>query len=615
MTNARKFFDDDLQVVQQLTSVALPSARQVINGGRELCSHVKLSRSAFLRHVGVDSEYAYKRACANDDTIMYHAHIGLNDCAATVKALRHLDAVAKAGNFTMDRAGLAFDKRMSLPSRQRKDWPAETGPLMESEQDWREVAECAYIQPHMGDFMIGHPASVENAVHALRVGVTTIGNLSQYFSFEAPGWLDRVKTTEETVKAIALLAGFREKGVMLHSYLEDGFGALFKDCTTVAGWAYLEKYIVEDLLGARLSHCIGGLTSDPIKRVGWVAAFSRIHGPDAAGSMIYGDTISFDKDFNSNRGLVSEYLLWDIMAQLRYKTGHAVLPLPVTEAVRIPSVEEIVDAQCLGRRVEKTARHMLKFVDFSEMDKFADTVCRCGREVFNNALYQLKDLGVDVKDPIRMLYVLKSMGAARFERMFGAGECETGEPRARSAVIATDMYKLARRVVSENRDVFLRPENKARVWHKRLLLASTDVHEHAIYALGELLGEAGAEVINLGAEQNPEQVANAALEYSVDGVLLSTHNGNALEYSKRLQRVLHELVCETPVIVGGVLNQKVDSDPLPIPVDKEIAKLGFHVVTGNVKQLTNYLSLPASLVAPDPGRHATAQISEENHQA
>jgi methylmalonyl-CoA mutase cobalamin-binding subunit len=457
--------------------------------------------------------------------------------------------------------------------------------LLLGEKDWRELADCARIQPHMGDFMIGQPAAVENTVHALRAGVTTIGNLSQYFTFEAPGWLDKEKTCIESIKAIAILAGFREKGVMLHSYLEDGFGALFQDCATVAGWAYLEKYIVEELLGARLAHCIGGLTSDPIKRAGWVFAFRRIHEDDAAGSMIYGDTISFDAEFNTNRGLVAEYLLWDIMAQLRVPTGHAVLPLPVTEAVRIPSAEEIADAQCLGRRIEQTARRMLPLVDFTPVEQFADTVCQTGKQVFENALAGLADLGVDTRDPVRLIHTLKSMGAARFERLFGTGEIDPSRPHGRRTVIPTDIFKLSLKVIEDHRAMFQDSRNSKKVANLNLLLASSDVHEHAIFALGQLLSEAGARVINLGPERNPRQIAEAAVEHQVDGILLSTHNGNALEYSRRLKESLRELKCDAPVIIGGVLNQKVDDNVLPVPVSAELEQLGFGVA-GSLKQLT-----------------------------
>ena len=137
-------------------------------------------------------------------------------------------------------------------------------------------------------------------------------------------------------------------------------------------WAVLERYIVEELIGARLSHCIGGLTSDPVKRAGWVLALHRIHQGQQVGSMLYGDTISFGQAFEQNRALTAEYLLWDILIQLHAPSGHAVLPLPVTEAIRIPSADEIIEAQLFGRRVEQTARRLYPHVDFSAAEAFAE---------------------------------------------------------------------------------------------------------------------------------------------------------------------------------------------------------------------------------------------------
>jgi hypothetical protein len=218
---------------------------------------------------------------------------------------------------------------------------------------------------------------------------------------------------------------------MLHSYLEDGFGALFCDCATTAGWAYLEKYIVADLLGARLAHCIGGLTTDPVKRAGWIFALHEIHDRQCIGSMVYGDTLSFTADYNVNRALVSEYLLWDIMAQLQCPTGHAVLPLPVTEAMRVPSAEEIAEAQILGRRIEQAARRLKPHMDFSAAEAFSDKLVAAGKVIFNTALDGLKDAGVAVDDPIQLLYVLKKLGPALFEEMFGAGKPNPAHARGR----------------------------------------------------------------------------------------------------------------------------------------------------------------------------------------
>ena len=101
------------------------------------------------------------------------------------------------------------------------------------------------------------------------------------------------------------------------------------------------------------------------------------------------------------------------------------------------------------------------------------------------------------------------------------------------------------------------------------------MHEHAIAALAELLGEAGAEVVYLGAEQDPAQLAEAAERVDVDAILLSTHNGMALDYAQQLKHELRARHVDVPVVFGGVLNQKVEGQPLPVPVAAKLAELGF----------------------------------------
>ncbi len=528
-----------------------------------------------MEEIGVDSEREYKEQCIKDHKIMFHAHIGMSSWKATADALIHLYNAARDCDIVVDRAGICLDRRMGLPKDHRDNIPSETGPLLETVEEWMQIGRVVPIQPHMGDFMIGFPAAVENTLHALRAGVTTIGNLSQFFSHEVPGWQDTVTTTVETVKAISVMGALRKQGTLMHSYLEDGFGALFCDCATVAGWAYLETYIVEDLLGAKLAHCIGGLTTDPVKRAGWVFALQEIHDRHCIGSMIYGDTLSFTLDFTINRALVSEYLLWDIMAQLHCPTGHAVLPLPVTEALRVPAAEEIAEAQILGRRVEETARRLLPHMDFSAAHNFSDKIVSAGKEVFNNALTGLKEADVDTEDPIQLLYVLKKLGPAIFEEMFGAGKLNPAEARGRKPVIPTDVYDLSNAVVEKNRNLFSSSRSKHMLRGRRILIASTDVHELAIMVIHQLLAEAGAEMINLGAETNPDQVVAAARDNSAEAVLISTHNGMALDYARRLKDEMAQQGLNVSVVMGGILNQKVADQALPIDVSSSIKALDF----------------------------------------
>ncbi len=568
-------FTEFSQKIHKILQIEIPSSASIINEGRALAKNVHIGRTAFMDKMQVDSELEYKRQCIKNKQIMYHAHIGMNTWKSTAEAIAKLYRTAESAGFIVDRAGICLDRRMGLPKSKRSGIPAETGPMLEDEKDWIQIGKVIPIQPHMGDFMIGFPASAENTINALRSGVTTIGNLSQFFSHEVPMWKDHVTTAVETVKAISIMEVFRKNGTLVHSYLEDGFGALFFDCATVAGWALLERYIVEDLLGAKLSHCIGGLTSDPIKRAGWIFALHEIHDHDCIGSMIYGDTISFCGNFDQNRGLVAEYLIWDIMAQIECPTGHAVLPLPVTEALRIPSADEIVEAQCFGHRIEDAARRLWPYIDFSSAYDFSNKVVSSGQSVFKNALDGLKEAGVDTKDPVQMLYVLKKLGPSDFEEFFGAGKITEGYPRGRQPVLPTDVYEMSRRYIKDYGHIFDNPKSRSILEGRRILIASTDVHEHATVIIDELLSKAGAVMINLGAEINPDQIASAASK-NIDAILISTHNGMALEYAKCLKKELNKHGLRIPVVMGGILNQKIEDAALPIDVTANLKELGFY---------------------------------------
>ena len=567
-------FDEFHDKVQKILSAELPKGKTVMQEGKQLASNLKMRRSSFSLKMGVSSELEYKRQCIKEKKIMYHCHIGMSSWEETATSLKRLDSYMRSAGFIQDRAGICLDRRMGLPAHLRDSAPAETGPMLESMEDWLEIGSAAPIQPHMGDFMIGFPSSTENTIFALQAGVTTIGNLSQFFSHEVPLWRDQVYTTIETVKAISLMGALREQGALLHSYLDDGLGALFLDCATVAGWALLEKYIVEDLLGAKLAHCMGGLVTDPVKRSGWVFALDKIHKNDCIGSMFFGDTISFTKDFNVNRGLVAEYLSWDIMTQLACPTGHAVLSMPVTEAIRAPSLDEIIEAQILARRIEATARRMFPFFDFSAPRQFAETVSEEGEIVFKGALQGLRESGVDVEDPVQLLYVLKKLGPAVFEEMFGAGKEDSSLPRGRVPILPNDIFEKSRDEIGANRHLFAAQQVIKSLRGKHILLASTDVHEHALYVIHNLLQEAKAFVVNAGSERNPDDVAVAAMENRVDAVLISTHNGMALEYAKVLLEEMEERNLRVPILMGGVLNQKVADSATPVNVEKELAAIG-----------------------------------------
>jgi len=279
---------------------------------------------------------------------------------------------------------------------------------------------------------------------------------------------------------------------------------------------------------------------------------------------------------------------------MKCPTGHAVLPLPLTEGVRIPSVEEIIQAQILGKRIEKTAQRIFPYFDFSGAQIFADTVVSKGKMVFNNALDGLLQAGVNIKDPVELLFVLKKLGPALFEEMFGAGEVNENFIRNRKPVVKTDIFKQSEKSIEKHRKLFQNKENIRYLKGRRLVIASSDVHEHAIMILSQLCREAGAKILYMGAEKNPDELAAFAVSQKADGILLSTHNGMALEYAKDLKIQLDKHECNLPVIMGGVLNQKMDHCELPVDVSSSLKKLGFIPHAKLEDKFTYLLASPSS---------------------
>ena len=166
----------------------------------------------------------------------------------------------------------------------------ETGPRI-GPDEWRRLGEAAPIQPHLGDYMIGFPAGFQNTLRALSAGVTTIGNVGQYTAYDLLGGSDEILVTEETVRALAAIGALRDHGALAHSNLEDGSATQASHFGAYVGWAALELYVVEDLIGARLTHCFGNTIQSPESRAVVHFALDDLRGRDSIGSMIYGNTV------------------------------------------------------------------------------------------------------------------------------------------------------------------------------------------------------------------------------------------------------------------------------------------------------------------------------------
>ena len=557
--------------LETLKRIDLPPGKEILQEGFEKGEKIQIGKTAFMKKFNVDSEVEYKKRMMHENRIMFHAHIGLNSWKDTAEALKFLYEEMEKRNLRIDRFGLCLDRGMGLPSDLRRKIPRETGPRIETLDEWYEVGQVVPIQPHAGDFMIGFPNSVENSELALKAGITTIGNLSQFFAHEIPGWTDDIHTTLETTKALAMLAALKEKGTLVHSYLDDGYGALFTDYATTAGWVMIEKYIIENLIGAKLAPCFGGMTANPQMRLSWLLILKEIFGDSLIGSMFYGDTISYTSDMALNTGVVANYVLWDILAQLNCPTGHAVTPIPVTEAIRIPNADEILQVQVLGKKMEETAREIFPRFDLSEEVNRKDRLVKEGRKVFQKAIEQLDSIGIDIEDPVRLLYVLKKLGPGQFESYFGIGEMNDTYLHHRKPIMMVDYYKTIQDKTLEIERIIKQGNTPFHVLKDRkIVITSTDVHEHALFILEKTLDFVGMKVFNIGSEKNPDQIVDAVIECGVDILAISTHNGMAYDFARLLRIELTDRDVSIPVFMGGRLNQNVEGEALPKDVKNQL---------------------------------------------
>jgi len=521
--------------------------------------------SGFCRAAGVTSEYAYKRRRVETGTIMYHAHIGLSTWDATYEALSSVAGELSADGFVLDRFGLCLDRAMSLPEAQRHLVSRETGPVLTS-PEWAAVGGQSVSQPHLGDFMIGTAASDENSARALEHGVTTIGNLGQFFSFDVPGGSDNRQLTAATVKAIERMAAGRHRGAVVHSYLDDGPAMQLAHYGNYLGWAAVECHLVETVMGARLTHSFGGLVPQPRARAVLALALPQLHPRDHLGSMIYGNTVDYTKDLVRNQTVLANYLLVDIATQLHRPSGHAVNPVPLTENVRIPDAADILQVQRLGREIEREARRSGDIFDWARLESEAADGADYAREWAVRALEVLEADGVDVTDPAKTLLALREIDVTRLQARVRVTR--------RSSLTNLEPWKagVQRTLVQEVLDAAV-----VRLDGQRIILASLDVHDVVRDVLIKVLSTLGAEVVLLPGDSHPAAAVHAAVQEDADVIIASTYNGAALRQANQLVQAARQFAFDGRIIMGGVLNEDL-GEPVPTDVTEQVRALGIHCI-------------------------------------
>lgn len=435
--------------------------------------------------------------------------------------------------------------------------------ILRGPEDFVALANAAPVAAHFGDFVLGFPAALENTQAALAAGATAIGNLGQCFTFRVPGHDDDVAATAATVRALGLIAA-QPVPVMVHSNIDDGFAAQFTDLTNALGMILVERDIVGGLVGAEIGHAFGHHFSDPLSRM----AFQRALAEEGAvpGTMVYGNTTSYRGSPAQNWASLASYLMVDALGQRLTPSGHAINPVPVTENERIPDIGEVIEAQLFAGRLIEQSSGWPGLIDGEAVARLTE-VLRDGAGRFRTALWAgLNERGVDCTDVFAVLLALRRMGGRRIEADFGAGLTEARAMGGRlpvvPATILSEIAEMSHAALAEA-DPALRP----RVKGLRVLVATSDVHEHGKMLIDEMLRQLGVEALDGGTSTDPGPLAALAADLRPDAIALSTYNGVALAYFVALKAELAARGLDLPILIGGRLNQIPEGSNSSLPVD------------------------------------------------
>lgn len=550
----------------------LPDMPSLFSQADAIAKTIAIGETLFMKEKGVKSEAEYKQKMAKTGRIMKHTHIGWNHWESTVKGTKQVyEELKKRGSY-VDRFGYCLDWIMGVPAEFRHMLPPGTGLIFKNKEEWLKIGAEVPVQPHLGDHMICSLNSLENTQFALEAGVTTIGNISHYYTYEYPGLDMEEERVINMIKAIRLMGNFKGQGTVIHSNVDDGFGSQFHDIANLVGWVLLERYIVETLLGAGLSHCFGNLFSDPMLRIIFNHTMWETNQTKTPGSMIYGNTIDFGTDLDSNYGALVSFSMADCMGQAKLPTGHAVTVIPVTEALRVPSPAEIVQAHMTVDMAFKKAKHYGEFIDWAKVESQKNLLVTCGKIFFERVLNGLDDLNVDIQHAGEVFAALKAIGVEQLEQVFGVGQKEKTAMRNRVPIHSTNIVWTIRnkqeRICEKIKDL-----DKSLDGYK-VIVCSTDVHEFGKEIIKNILVKAGATVFDLGGNALSKDIFDTLIETESSHVIISTFNGIALRYATEIVKGLGERNLSAKIIMGGLLNECSDESDLPLDVTAQLEAMG-----------------------------------------
>lgn len=561
------------EYLEALVPKDLPDGRKLVKEGIEIGNSFELGRSKFLQKFGYKNYFEYRKDCLLKGKMVWQILIGLATLEEEIEAIKAISDYA-------DRTGLDTRTIQSIPSmlvglpyEYWENAPKTTSYLMKDEEDWLAHTEAAPITTVWQDWHLSSPNNLASTIAALKAGSPRIGTFSQLI-WDFPGYHDEVKRYSDMVRSLGIIASKREDYITADSYPEDGIPGYFLDVASYVGYMLVEHYIIEELCGAKMSISFGGLLTEIQPRMAFAMAMHKMLGKENEPIMSYynGGTVDqWDHDINANFGTGVQEMLIEILVELKYKMMTAINPVSVTERLRTPTLQELLDITSAGMRLEEKAQEWLPLMDFTALETLRDELIDKGTKFFHNVLDSFKEAGVDIEDPLAMIIMLKRMNPCKFEEMFHPSVAETGvfTPYVPS-VLGRQTMEMKDEIVTQLKAKGYQDALKG----QKIAAVSADGHSYGLMLVDNVLTELGATVANGGVDMEPASVLDLADEEGTAVIAISAHNGQGIDYSKQIMKLAEDRGKEYLIFMGGMLNGLLPGNSEPVDVTDLINETG-----------------------------------------
>ncbi len=561
------------QYIQSLKPAEIPDWKALLQEGLELGKASPTGKSRFIEESKYESYDEYKKECAREGKIVWQILLGLATLDEQLSAIRQIYEFSQRTGLEIYTVQAVPSQLIALPQEMREDAAASTSYVLEKPEDWKAHGDVAPMQIIFEDQHLSCPNSLDTTLNALQVGSPRIGIFSQ-FSWGYQGFHDNVKRYSDMIKSIGIIAAKYDEYISIDTYLDDGIPGYFLDCSSYVAYALLEHYLCTTLCGARLTVSYGGLLSEGHSRMAVGMAIDKLLSTEdqPAISYINGSTVlQWDHDIDANYGTSVQEMLLETLVERKYKMGMAINPVSITENVTVPTLQELLNIFAAGKRAEEKAAEWDELMDFTKLEAIRDAMCEQAEDMFKNILSGLKESGIDIKNPLEMLLVLKQFNPMKIEMAFHPSVQHGGEFKAYYPTVlgrqTLDIKEaMTRELVSRG--------YAGKLDGKKIVVGSGDGHTYGLILVEGILKNMGAQVINAGVDMEPVHMLNLADEEDCNTVMVSLHNGQALDYGKQIKKLTNTRNKTYTLILGGKLYSILPGESEPTDVTGKLEDLG-----------------------------------------